>query len=208
MTTSEQVALADRLANARRQAKLSQQNVADQTSISRSGISDIERGLRGVDALELKALAGLYGTDVSTLLGEVEAAPPAAKLVIGVGGPGYVRLNAFGALIREAYDHVPYLVGSAIRGKVWRDVDVRLMLPDEEFNALFGSQRPFGLNPLFSLLSAGVSALGKEMTGLPIDFQFQPVSHANEHYDGFRQPLGIWFRPRPESGGTAPKETP
>ena len=212
MTTAEQVELADRLVVARRRAKLSQQHVADQTGIPRSGVSDIERGLRGVDTLELKALAKLYGADMFALLGEPEPEPPppaAVPLVLGVGAPGYVRLNAFGALIREAYDHVPYLVGSAVRGKVWRDVDVRLMLPDDEFNAMFGSVRPFGLNPLFALLTAGISALGKEMTDLPIDFQFQPESHANKRYDGVRQPLGIWFPSRtcPESGGTAPKET-
>jgi hypothetical protein len=119
----------------------------------------------------------------------------------GVGGPGYVRLNAFGALIREAYDHVPYLVGSAVRGKTWRDVDVRLILPDDEFQAMFGVGHGWGLNPLFCLLSAGVSALGKEMTGLPIDFQFQPQTHANEKYPGARQPLGVWSTPIMVSAG-------
>ena len=128
-----------------------------------------------------------------------EPAPSEPRPVIGVGGPGYAALNLFGQFIREAYGHMPYLVGSAIRGKVWRDVDVRLILPDEEFNALFGPQRPFGLNPLFSLLSASISALGERYTGLPVDFQFQPQTHANEHYSGFRQPLGIWFPPAPVS---------
>jgi hypothetical protein len=112
-----------------------------------------------------------------------------------------VHLNHFGALIHRAYDAVPYLVGSATRGKVWRDVDVRLILPDEQFNALFGAMRPFGLGAHFSLLCAAISTLGQQYTGLPIDFQFQPMTHANEQYPhGFRQPLGIWF-PMPESDG-------
>jgi hypothetical protein len=122
------------------------------------------------------------------------------QLILGVGGPGYVALHHFGAFIREAYDEVPYLVGSATRGKQWRDVDVRLILPDERFDALFGSQRPFGLNAHFALLSAAISALGEKYTGLPIDFQFQPMTHANKNYDGFRQPLGIWGTPPRERG--------
>jgi hypothetical protein len=112
--------------------------------------------------------------------------------VLGVGGPAYVALNLFGSLVLEAYGHNPFLVGSAVRGKVWRDVDVRLILPDEEFVGLFGGGEAFGLDPLFCLLSAGLSALGRELTGLPVDFQFQPLTYANERFDGFRQPLGVW----------------
>jgi len=123
-------------------------------------------------------------------------AEPEAKLELGVGGPGFVHLNHFGALINEAYGHMPYLVGSATRGKQWRDVDVRLILPDDEFDVLFGSQRPFGLGARFSLLCAAISALGEKYTGLPIDFQFQPQTHANDKYpEGFRQPLGLWNLP-------------
>lgn len=123
---------------------------------------------------------------------------------LGVGGPGYIALNHFGALILAAYGHEPYLVGSATRGKTWRDVDVRLILPDDEFDALFGSVRPFGLNPRWSLITAGISALGQQWTGLPIDFQIQPMTHANERYPSeFRQPLGIWIAsPEPDGYGT------
>lgn len=66
----DQVALADRLAEARRRARLSQQQVADKTGIPRSAISDIEHGQRRVDSLELKALATAYNEDVARLLGD------------------------------------------------------------------------------------------------------------------------------------------
>jgi len=187
--------LGDRLRASRLNIGLSQQNVTDRIGIGRSALSDVEHGQRAVSALELKALAALYQVDVDDLLGDglpAAAAPPVpSPVVLGVGGPGYVALNSFGALVREAYDHVPYLVGSAVRGKTWRDVDVRLILPDDEFAAMFGDA-PWGLNPLFCLLSAGISAWGKELTSLPIDFQFQPQTHANAKYSGARQPLGIW----------------
>jgi len=135
------------------------------------------------------------------------AADPKPRPVLGVGGPGYVHLNHFGSLIRAAYGHVPYLVGSAVRGKQWRDVDVRLILPDDEFDSMFGAQRPFGLGAQFSLLCAAISALGEKYTGLPIDFQFQPQTHANEQYpEGFRQPLGIWDVPPREPAPSSADE--
>lgn len=185
--------LAETLLAARIAAKLSQQQVADATGIPRSGVSDIEHDKREVSALELKAFATLFGMTTDALLGDNKERK---RPELGVGGPGYVHLNHFGSLIRDAYGHVPYLVGSATRGKQWRDVDVRLILPDDEFDVMFGSQRPFGLGAQFCLLSAAISALGEKYTGLPIDFQFQPQTHANEQYpQGFRQPLGIWNSP-------------
>jgi hypothetical protein len=118
----------------------------------------------------------------------------AAKHVIGVGGPGLIHLNHFGALIREAFfGEVPFLVGSAARSKTWRDVDVRLMLPDDVFDEMFGASKPGWMNPMFSLMTAAISALGAQYTGLPIDFQFQSQGHANQHYGGeTRIPLGLW----------------
>jgi transcriptional regulator with XRE-family HTH domain len=67
--------LAETLLLKRLAAKLSQQQVADATGIPRSGVSDVERGLREVSALELKAFAVLYGTTTDALLGIESAAP-------------------------------------------------------------------------------------------------------------------------------------
>jgi transcriptional regulator with XRE-family HTH domain len=60
--------LAERLREAREYLGLSQQFVADHTRISRVAISEIENGRRRVEALELKALAGLYKYPVSYFL--------------------------------------------------------------------------------------------------------------------------------------------
>lgn len=65
--------LADRLRQARVAAGLSQQYVADATGLPRSGLSDIERGERRVDALELAALAAVYGQPIDHLLGDAPA---------------------------------------------------------------------------------------------------------------------------------------
>lgn len=61
--------LAGRLRASRERAGFSQRHVEDQTGIHRSAVSDIERGLRKVDSLELRALATLYGEDVTHYLG-------------------------------------------------------------------------------------------------------------------------------------------
>jgi transcriptional regulator with XRE-family HTH domain len=60
--------LATRLRQTREYLELSQQFVSDETGIPRSAISDIERGTRRVESLELKRLAQLYGVTVSYFL--------------------------------------------------------------------------------------------------------------------------------------------
>jgi hypothetical protein len=112
---------------------------------------------------------------------------------IGVGMPAVLHLNAFGREIDKAFGHLPFLVGSAAVSKQWRDVDVRLMLPDDEFDALFPDHiKPSRCDGKWSLLCAAISELGRLRTGLPIDFQIQRMSDANQLYDGVRQALGLY----------------
>jgi transcriptional regulator with XRE-family HTH domain len=63
---------ATRLREVREYLGLSQQYVADKTGIARSAVSDIERGLRKVDSLELRKLARLYMYPVGYFFGEEE----------------------------------------------------------------------------------------------------------------------------------------
>ena len=74
ITPDDAQQLARRLREAREFTNLSQQFVADQTGISRSAISDIERGSRRVESIELKRLAALYRMPVDYFLGNE---PPA-----------------------------------------------------------------------------------------------------------------------------------
>src|SRR4051812_46951624 len=65
----------------------------------------------------------------------------------GVGMPAYLWLNWFGSVVWDAFGEPPYLVGSATRGKGWRDVDVRLILDDAEYERWCGPwQREEALN--------------------------------------------------------------
>jgi transcriptional regulator with XRE-family HTH domain len=74
MSVDEARQLADRLRETREYLNLSQQYVSEQTGIPRSAISDIERGGRRVESLELKRLANLYGVAVSYFLDDESAA--------------------------------------------------------------------------------------------------------------------------------------
>jgi hypothetical protein len=109
---------------------------------------------------------------------EDPAAPPVGNYV---GMPGALHLDLFGQQVRAAFGHPPYLVGSATRLKQWRDVDVRLILPDAEFAAL--GLRCDGV-PCAKLdsLNMAYAALARHMTGLPIDFQIQQQTRANARY--------------------------
>lgn len=77
----ERTQLAARLREVREYLNLSQQFVAAQTGIPRSAISDIERGVRKVDSLELQRLSRLYRYPVSYFLGEGSVAEPADATV-------------------------------------------------------------------------------------------------------------------------------
>jgi hypothetical protein len=103
--------------------------------------------------------------------------------------PAGIWLNKFGTIVTDYFGHVPYHVGSSLRTKDWRDVDVRLILPDEEFDERFGRIKSADANPKLAAITLAFAALGKEMTGLPIDFQIQPQTHANEVYPGPRSAL-------------------
>jgi hypothetical protein len=88
-----------------------------------------------------------------------------------------------------------YLVGSALDRPDWRDIDVRFIMPDEEFRAMFpGTYKEgihiWGKDPRWLLMTVSISEYLSKRTGLPVDFQFQPQTHANERHDGKRQSLG------------------
>lgn len=74
--------LGSRLRDSREYLGLSQQLVADRTGIPRSAISDIERGVRKVDSLELRKFSLIYSKPVGYFLDESLDADPAQHLRI------------------------------------------------------------------------------------------------------------------------------
>jgi transcriptional regulator with XRE-family HTH domain len=78
----DQQSLATRLREVREYLGLSQQYVSSATGIPRAAISEIERGNRKVDSLELRKLAKLYHHPVSYFLG-VEDQPSDVSPALG-----------------------------------------------------------------------------------------------------------------------------
>lgn len=107
----------------------------------------------------------------------------------------FAILNDACLVIKDAFGATPYLVGSATRSADYRDVDIRLILTDEDFDHWFS-----GRELLWSLVCLSIGRHLSDLTRLPIDFQIQRMTEANERYgEGFRHPIGR--RRRPYAGG-------
>ena len=118
----------------------------------------------------------------------------AEKLKAGVGMPQQLYLHEFGSKVWDAFGSLPYVVGSVLTSKAWRDVDVRFLMPDEEYERTFPGVKNHNDEhqcPKWIALCMAWSALGEKMTGLPIDFQVQRQSEANRLYPGNRSAIGI-----------------
>lgn len=121
-----------------------------------------------------------------------------------VGAPAVFRLEMACQHIRDAFDgegHFGcYLVGSALERPDWQDVDVRMIMDDDAFAAMFPSAHLFSsawqIDPKWLLLTTAISAWLRDQTGLPVDFQFQPQTFANAHHKGRRSSLGNRVEPR------------
>lgn len=89
--------------------------------------------------------------------------------------------------IDEAFGGAVYLVGTAAEGRQsYRDVDVRVILGDEEYDALAAAIT----GELIAFLGIAIGRYLAASTGLPIDFQIQRMTEANDRHDGVRNPLG------------------
>lgn len=91
-----------------------------------------------------------------------------------------------------------YLVGSSIERADWRDVDIRMILDDASFGRLFPdavttSGAAWEFDPRWTLMCVSISQWLRATTGLPVDFQFQPMSWANSRHDKQRHPIGMTF---------------
>lgn len=79
-----------------------------------------------------------------------------------------------------------YLVGSVMERANFRDVDLRCILDDEDFDQRFGGQRV-----RLRLMNAAISEWVAARTGLPIDFQFQSMTEAAQYKGKPGNPMGI-----------------
>jgi hypothetical protein len=115
------------------------------------------------------------------------------KKAIYIGAPACFALEQACQTIRQSFGNYGiYLVGSCLERPDWRDVDVRYIMADDEFAKLFPAAGQHWENdPRWLLLTVSISQWLAKMTGLPVDFQFQPQTHANERHKGPRSALGL-----------------
>ena len=126
---------------------------------------------------------------------------------MSVGMPQTLLLQEFGEHVHRAFGHVCYHVGSSLKEKGgWRDVDVRLILPDDEYARMeLGDPAHPQHNKRWVSLVLAWSSFGKQLTGLPIDFQIDRQADVNAQTKGqIRVALGLWAI---SSDGTGRRET-
>lgn len=114
-----------------------------------------------------------------------------------VGAPEMYNLDLAVCSLAEAFGSHFYHVGSSLQRRDWRDVDVRCILPDDEYDRLFplavvGVHSQFRDARLLAM-NAAFSEWLRKACGLPVDFQFQRQTQANEEFPGTRSALGMHF---------------
>lgn len=106
------------------------------------------------------------------------------------------RLNLACLPVRDAFGRPPYLVGSVHQRADFRDVDVRTILADQEFDRWFtlGPNDKDGAahaDPRWVLICSALSEWLSSVSGLPIDYQIQRRTEANEAHPAWRSALAI-----------------
>ena len=167
-------------------------------------------GLKPVDANDIAEYEHAMDEAIPEMLKDVEkrqALAADARHHRGFYGPitGFHDLNLACRLLADAFGHCIYLVGSSAERRDYRDVDVRAILPDEDFDAMFpgGAIVKHRINARLLALNLSISAYLSRQSGLPVDFQFQRMTEANaEHGDRLRNPMGIERWAKSAKGGT------
>lgn len=99
-----------------------------------------------------------------------------------IPAPHFYNLNQACALINRAFDGTCYLVGSSLTKRDYRDVDVRLILDDAEYDRIFRAPDAGWLSAYWSLLCTSISLWLRQQADLPVDFQIQRMTQANENH--------------------------
>lgn len=97
----------------------------------------------------------------------------------------FIELRFAAAIVKGIFDESfgIFLVGSALKRKDWRDVDVRQIISDAEFERRFGEfVEPYENNKFLRAFNLGISGWMRAASHLPIDYQVQPITKANELY--------------------------
>lgn len=122
---------------------------------------------------------------------------PKRRKAVYIGAPACFALEEACRHVAEAFGAYRgvagiYVVGSCLERPDWRDIDVRLIMEDADFAALFpNAGNHWEHDARWLLLTVAISERLSRQTGLPIDFQFQPQTHANKCHKGRRNAIGF-----------------
>jgi hypothetical protein len=112
-----------------------------------------------------------------------------------LGAPAFQNLECACAMLVRCFGPCVYLVGSCLEKRDYRDVDVRCILSDAEFDRMFpnalGDKQH--VDAAWCLLCAAIAEWLQARTKLPIDFQFQRMTQANAKFPGTRNSLGTFL---------------
>jgi len=130
---------------------------------------------------------------------------PANPKASYIGAPACFALEMACKQVNDAF-RVPapgfsglFIVGSALKRPDWRDVDVRMMLDDATFQKMFPDvdishgAALWEFDPRWTLMTTAIAQWMRHQTGLPIDFQFQPMTWANKEHNKPRHAAGLRF---------------
>lgn len=101
-----------------------------------------------------------------------------------LGQTNFYNLNSACRTILSAFPfgYGVFLVGSSLYTKDYRDVDLRVIIPDEKFSMLFPDYKKDNLDTFWNLICTSISEWLQLRTGLPIDFQIQNITTANHDF--------------------------
>lgn len=105
-----------------------------------------------------------------------------------------LRLDQWAESLTWTFEPGPYLVGSVLTRRDYRDVDVRVRLADDD---------PLLANPdRLRIINVALSVWAQQVSGLPVDFQFQKASEWDAD-NSPRNPLGgRWRTVHPSLSGS------
>jgi len=117
-----------------------------------------------------------------------------------IGAPEFFHLDLLCRVINDAfgeYGYGTFLVGSSLQRRDFRDVDVRFIMADVEFDRFFpevagASAGCWSRCSAWSLVCGAISEWLAKRSGLPIDFQIQRMTEANAEFPGERNALGVF----------------
>ena len=98
----------------------------------------------------------------------------------------FARLSHACWIVKHAFGDPPYLVGSSTERADFRDVDIRTILADDHYDELFKDREFF-----WSIVCLGISSYLSDVSGLPVDYQIQRMTEANEKHDKPRCAMGL-----------------